>query len=1020
MINNEEYWNNIFKKEKNDNKREMQTSFFGNLAISNLPRWIIEDIEFNSMIICDVGCAEGDATYLLSNEFKNNKVIGIDFSSEAIKIARDKYHDICFEVGDIRNINEQYDVTFSSNMLEHFYNYKDILEKLIKISNKYCILLLPFREYYTIKEHHTYFDFQSFPFEFEDYMVCYFKVMTMQGEDVNYWFGEQILIVYAKKDNLKTKNISLRNFYNGYIEERTKIIMDYDEKINSLNKKLLEADNNFKKESQDKNEIKSELLKSKDIITETQCKIDNQLIEISNLVNILGHTNHELVDAKEQLTNIVKDKEILNENNKILLSENSELKGLINNLYLEKENINSAINNIIITQNSKSYKLSLLFKRFLSQFIKGNEKKDFIKWLFGRLSKKYMGSKWLKEFDHLEIAKLALNRESTFDINSITYKMEKNIKNSRQVFIFASVPYYDVGGGQRSAQLAKTFNNMGYEVYYIYGFHSSETEIKEMFIPAIMHEHIDKINIQDIKDILKKEAIFIFEIPYESFEPYLDFAQKYNCYTIYEHIDNWGTSLGCLFYNETVFKRFLLKADLLTVTARLLGEKLKEQTNNSYIYSANAVNSELFEPLKEYNQPKDLIKGKNKTLLYFGSLWGEWFDWEKIEYISQKCKDCEINLIGDYGPIQDKVKKMEKNVHFLGIKNQAELPAYLMYSDIALLPFKNCEIGKYVSPLKIFEYIAMNKLVLSTPLDDIKGYPNTICTDDKEEWVKVIYSEYKIVDSNSFILNNNWYARCNQLLDKASSKEIVEESISVIVLNHNNKKVIGRCVNSLLNHIKRYNYEIVIVDNNSHDGSYEYLDENFGNTIKLIKNELNGCSSGRNIGVKNSTGKYICFLDSDQWVISDRWLDTAINILKNELFIGAVSWNAGWFEPGKTTGPIVDYQPNRAIDSSKILYRNDIAYLATSGMVLERKLFEEIGGFDEYYDPTCFEDTDISLKVRHAGYELAYCPYMSIMHLPHQTTQSGSSGHSKLMERNGKYFIDKWTKIDKNLLEYYL
>ena len=87
---------------------------------------------------------------------------------------------------------------------------------------------------------------------------------------------------------------------------------------------------------------------------------------------------------------------------------------------------------------------------------------------------------------------------------------------------------------------------------------------------------------------------------------------------------------------------------------------------------------------------------------------------------------------------------------------------------------------------------------------------------------------------------------------------------------------------------------------------------------------------------------------------------------------------------------------------------------------MKKKIFEEIGGFDEFYDPTCFEDTDLSLKIRQKGYDIAYSPYMAIMHLPHQTTKSGSSAHTKLMNRNGEYFKNKWEKIDKSLLEYYL
>lgn len=101
------------------------------------------------------------------------------------------------------------------------------------------------------------------------------------------------------------------------------------------------------------------------------------------------------------------------------------------------------------------------------------------------------------------------------------------------------------------------------------------------------------------------------------------------------------------------------------------------------------------------------------------------------------------------------------------------------------------------------------------------------------------------------------------------------------------------------------------------------------------------------------------------------------------------------------------------------MYCDDIAYLGSGGLLLRKTVFNEINGFDEFYDPTCFEDTDFSLKIRDAGYELAYTPYSGIMHLPHQTTKSGSAAHAALMNRNGDYFQSKWKARNPKLLEYY-
>ena len=85
---------------------------------------------------------------------------------------------------------------------------------------------------------------------------------------------------------------------------------------------------------------------------------------------------------------------------------------------------------------------------------------------------------------------------------------------------------------------------------------------------------------------------------------------------------------------------------------------------------------------------------------------------------------------------------------------------------------------------------------------------------------------------------------------------------------------------------------------------------------------------------------------------------------------------------------------------------------------MTRKIFNEIGGFDENYDPTCYEDTDISLKIRDYNKEIIYCPYLGIEHLPHQTTKSGSLQHEKLIKKKGKYFINKWKQKNPELLDY--
>jgi GT2 family glycosyltransferase/glycosyltransferase involved in cell wall biosynthesis len=605
-------------------------------------------------------------------------------------------------------------------------------------------------------------------------------------------------------------------------------------------------------------------------------------------------------------------------------------------------------------------------------------------------------------------------------------------KDVKDIYIFAMIPYYDIGGGQRAAQLAKTFNKMGYAVHYIYAFPSSDTGKRDPFVPAVRHVYAKDLTPADVVANLQGEPIFIFEAPYKDYEPYLDLADKLHAKTIYEHIDNWESSIGSLFYSERVFRKFLNRCDILVATTQLLAQRMSDfmrqdpelaRKADEVIYVPNAVDTDLFDPMRHHQRPHDLSSG-TPTLLYFGSLWGEWFDWELIRQVARQVPGCSINLIGDYSPIASLAKTLPPNVHFLGPKLQPELPAYLEHCDITLLPFKNDDIGKYVSPLKVFEYTAMDKPVLATHLPDIQGYPKVFTSDSALDWVRVVRGEIPLESAatNAFSSANNWYTRCNQLLDsiEAGVHELPrDQHISIVILNHNNRGVIERCIDSMLQFRDRYGYEIIVVDNQSSDGSYELLQDRYADHILLIRNTRNGCSSGRNLGIQRANGNLLLFVDSDQWAVSQRWLDTPLTVLERHRNIGAVGWTCGWFDPDMVGGPIAPDLPHGGIEPAQV-YRSDIAYLGSGGMLVRREALSGSRSFDEAYDPTCYEDTDLSLQIRDQGYDLAYCPYMNLNHLPHQTTRYGSDSHWKLVERNGAYFEHKWRKRNPRLLQFYL
>ena len=652
----------------------------------------------------------------------------------------------------------------------------------------------------------------------------------------------------------------------------------------------------------------------------------------------------------------------------------------------------------------------------INQYRKENGLWNTIIWLYNCFVYEMRKKKYIQDYEKL--------KETSIDKK---YSVNKSLNN---VFMVAGIPYYDIGGGQRCSQLAKTFNKMGFNVFYLYAFKSSESTTFSLEIPFASHIFIDDKIISKIEQKVNEGDLFIFEAPSDKFSSILDLALSKKCKIIYENIDNWETSLGSAVYNEEMLKKFLKHSDLVVGTAR----PLVDQINNYYKkydiplkpikYLANAVDEELFCGLKDIECPKDLVIGK-KTLLYYGSLWGEWFDWDLLIGLANKNHDYEINLIGDDSSLAAIKEKCPDNMHFLGLKRQIDLPAYLKYTDYTLIPFKPGKIGDYVSPLKVFEYICMYTNVLSTRLPDIEGYPNVYFGNTTEEWDKIIKEENEvdIGAANEFISNNTWFNRVTEMIDSVFpeyEKSSFYNKISIVILNYNNKNVIFKSLDSLLRFNDKYNYEVIIVDNGSTDGSYEILEKNYKNKIKLIKNTKNGCSSGRNLGAKNSSNEYLLFLDSDQWATNKYWLLVYEKILEQVENVGAIGWAAGFFNSKGEAYYTVDAFDYRHILPIKMCQSN-IGYLGSGGMIIKKELFDSFGGFDEKYDPTCFEDTDISLSIRNAGKELYYSNNLGIIHLPHQTTLAdGTDSHKKMYDERQEYFMNKWKEKNKKLLKLYI
>jgi len=209
--------------------------------------------------------------------------------------------------------------------------------------------------------------------------------------------------------------------------------------------------------------------------------------------------------------------------------------------------------------------------------------------------------------------------------------------------------------------------------------------------------------------------------------------------------------------------------------------------------------------------------------------------------------------------------------------------------------------------------------------------------------------------------------------------------VSVVIINWNGIQFIDKCLKSIISSTYN-NLEIIVVDNNSSDGSPEYISKNYPN-VKVIKNNRNlGFAAACNIGIKNTRGDIVVVANNDIWVDSS-WLDPLIELAsKPEIgIVGPVVLeprdssiqNAG-YRLHVSCYPIAIFQ-GRKYQSEELPSLITVDYVSGAAMVARKDLLVKLGKFDERFF-AFYEDADICLRVKKLGYRCYICTTSRIYH----------------------------------------
>ena len=248
--------------------------------------------------------------------------------------------------------------------------------------------------------------------------------------------------------------------------------------------------------------------------------------------------------------------------------------------------------------------------------------------------------------------------------------------------------------------------------------------------------------------------------------------------------------------------------------------------------------------------------------------------------------------------------------------------------------------------------------------------------------------------------------------------------VSIIIPNHNNKKYLERCINSIMRLTSYDNYEIIIIENNSEEQAlftyYDQIKKNKNITVLEWQHTFN-YSAINNFAANHCNGDYLLFMNNDIEIITKDWLTELLGICtQND--VGAVG--AKLYYENNTiqhAGIIVGicgvaghcFKGNSKRDYGYALRLTTIQNISavTGALMLTKKdLFMKVNGFDEKL-AVAFNDVDYCLKLRKINSFIIFDPYVEAYHYESLTRGSdANSSRRKDFAQECKYFEDKWGK----------
>jgi glycosyltransferase involved in cell wall biosynthesis len=246
---------------------------------------------------------------------------------------------------------------------------------------------------------------------------------------------------------------------------------------------------------------------------------------------------------------------------------------------------------------------------------------------------------------------------------------------------------------------------------------------------------------------------------------------------IYDFVDEIETFYGDYPQMYRDHQKMVRNAELVLTTAQRLYKQV-ETLRPDALLCPNGVDYDLLVTAHQERQfpPQDLepiLQYRRPIVGYYGAL-ARWFDYDLLRNLAKMRPDLSFVLLGpdyDNSLIPSGILKTE-NIHWLGVKPYSQIPDYLHYFDVAIIPFQVNKITHSTSPLKLFEYMAGGKPVVITPMQESLRYPGILVAQDVADFASKIDQAMQLKNDPQYLSlidqvarQNTWDIRARQILD---------------------------------------------------------------------------------------------------------------------------------------------------------------------------------------------------------------------------------------------------------------